>query len=132
MVKFGPCKKEDVDHLLRVQWMEIGRWELDQRKLEELRRISPRNQAHKDKYTYVVMYKDPNNHLGEWICPEENRITQNGSQFAFRYNKLFYTPKEEMADAYALFVLAKESFEKQAGKNKVIESKYEFIREQFS
>jgi len=131
-VRFGPCRKENVDHLLRVQWMEIGEWELDEEKLKEIKWIWPGNDAHKNKYTYTVKCNNPNRKMGEWVCPEENMINKNGSKLSFSYDEPDYSPIEEIADAYVLFILAKEFFEKQTGRNKVIESKYEFIREQFN
>jgi hypothetical protein len=131
IVKKGPCKKEDVSHLLKVQWMELGLWELDLEKWEKIKTLNPENKANQDKYTYMVMYKNPNYKMGEWKCSLEARILQNSFHYGFKYDKPFYSPKEEMADAYALFILEKYHFLECAEENEVIKAKYEFIQNHF-
>ena len=131
VLKWGPCKKENVDSLLRVQWMELGLWELDPKNWEKVKALDPSNDANRDKYTYVVMYKDPNHGMGEWKCPISARIPKNSFKYGLRYDKPFYSPKEEMADAYALFVLENDHFLKFTEKNDVVKAKYEFIQKQF-
>ena len=56
-LKFGPCSKEDVQGLLRVQWMQIGEWDLDPEKWSQIVEGFPENLAHGNIYTYTVMYK---------------------------------------------------------------------------
>ncbi len=131
MLKWGPCRREDVGHLLRVQWMDLGLWELDPENWEKVKALNPTNGANRDKYTYMVAWKNPNREMGEWVCPVETRIPKNSFQHGFRYNKPFYSPKEEMADAYALFVLDREHFLRSAEANGVIKAKYEFIQRHF-
>jgi len=128
-LKFGPCRKEDVAHLLRIQWMELGLWELEPNNWEKVKAISPGNLANRDKYTYMVMYKDPNFGLGEWTCPINDRISWTPIPLAFRYDWPGYSPKEEMADAYALFVLDPITFK--TANNKGTNTKYEFIQKLF-
>lgn len=131
MLRFGDCKKEDVSHLLRVQWMELG-WELVPENWEKVKTLYPENGANRDKYTYIVKYSDPNHAMGEWTCALEARIQKNSFQYAFRYNKPFYSPKEEMADAYALFALERQHFLKAAKKSKLVRAKYDFIKRCFA
>ena len=130
-LKWGACEKKDVSHLLRVKWMDLGLWELEPKNWEKVKALFPGNGANRDKYTYIVKYKNPNYEMGEWKCPIEARIPKN-SFHEFRYCGRGYSPKEEMADAYALFVLEKEHFKKSAERNKIIKDKYEFIKRHFS
>lgn len=130
MLRFGHCRRQDVSHLLRVQWMELG-WELNPENWEKVKAEDPENGANKDKYTYVVKYGDPNKAMGEWTCMPEARIPKDSFQDAFRYNKPFYSPKEEMADAYALFILERSHFLKAARKSKLTKAKYDFIKKCF-
>ena len=129
-VKFGPCKKQDVSHLLRVQWMELGLWELNPENFEKVKALDPENRANRDKYTYITMYKNPNKGIGEWTCSQKARIPQNSFKLGFGYDD-FYSPKEEMADAYALFVLGKDYFLESAKRNKIIKAKFDFIQKCF-
>jgi len=131
-LKRGACEKKDVSHLSRVKWMILGLWELDPKNWEKVKAIDPENTANRDKYTYIVKYKDPNYGMGEWKCPTEARIPKNSFPYAFKYGGRGYSPKEEMADAYALFVLEKEHFKKSAERNKIIKDKYGFIKRHFS
>jgi hypothetical protein len=130
MLKYGKCRKQDVSHLLRVQWMELG-WELNPENWERVKAICPENEANRDKYTYMVMYKNPNHELVEWTCLPEARIPKNSVQYAFRYDKPFYSPKEEMADAYALFVLNRNHFLKASKTSDLIKAKYDFMSKCF-
>ncbi len=130
MIKLGLCRRQDVSHLLRVKWMELG-WELKPKNWERVKALCPENRANRDKYTYIVMYKNPNYMMGEWTCPQEARIPKNSSQYAFRYKEPFYSPKEEMADAYALFALERKHFLKAAETNELIKAKYNFIQRCF-
>jgi len=122
-----PCKREDIEHLSMIQWMELGNWELDPRIWKTIEKISGK----KDKYNHL-MEKGKNDHeIGEWKCPTESRILENLFDLAFRYDKYFYSPKEEMADAYALFAADKNLFKKYAEKNENIKAKYNFISKFF-
>ncbi len=132
MLKLGPCTREDVAHLLRVQWMELGLWELDPENWEKVKALNPANSANRDKYTYMVMYKNPNHEMGEWVCPVETRIPKRLSDYSFRYDTPVYSPKEEMADAYALYVLDREHFLRATEANKAIKARYDFTQRHFN
>lgn len=129
-LRFGACKKEDVAHLLRVQWMELG-WELNPENWEIVKREYPADEVNRDKYIYMVKYGNPNHEMGEWKCSTESKISKDLSQFGFAYNELYYSPKEEMADAYALFIMDRKKFKNQIKKGKIIKAKYEFIEKCF-
>ncbi len=131
-LKWGPCEKEDVAHLLRVQWIDLGLWGLDLENWEKVKALNPGSSANRDKYTYIVMYKNPNYRMGEWVCPLEARIPKNSFQYGFRYDQPFYSPKEEMGDAYALFVLERDHFLISAEASNVIKAKYKFIQKHFT
>lgn len=132
MLKMRSCEKENVASLLRVQWMELGLWNLDVEKWNKLKTMFHNNEAYRNKYTYLVAYQDPNFCLGEWKCPASAMIPTNSSKDGFRYNEPFYSPIEEMADAYALFVLERDYFLKYAQSNEVIKAKFNFIEKQFN
>lgn len=118
--------------ILRVQWMELGSWELDELKWQE---IKPWFKDYKvpinDKYDYIVRLNDPNNRMGEWIHPIFGRLKSPKYTYAFRYSWEGYSPKEEQADAYALFLLHPDKFQEAARKNPVIQKKFEFMQFQF-
>jgi len=128
-LKEGPCRKQDVSHLLKVRWMELG-WELNQN-FKLVRAMDPKNKANRDKYTYMVLYKNPNRHVGEWQCSPKSQIPKNSFKSAFRYGNLGYSPNEELADAYALFVLEREHFLKGTEQSETVKAKYDLIQEQF-
>ncbi|MCX6747232.1 MAG: hypothetical protein NTU63_03830 [Candidatus Pacearchaeota archaeon] len=130
ILKTTPCERENVSHLLRIQWMELGLWELNAENFEKVKALDPENRANRDKYTYAVMYKDPNYKMGEWTCSEEAKIPQDSFKLGFNYND-FYSPKEEMADAYALFVLERDYFLEFVEKSKLIKAKFDFIQKCF-
>jgi hypothetical protein len=131
ILKWGPCKRKNVASLLRVQWMELGLWELEPENWEKIKALTPRNEANRDKYTYMVMYKNPNAGMSEWICPQDAVIKINFLELAFRYSQPNYSPKEEMADTYSLFHLRKDLFQEAAKTSEVIQAKYNFTKKQF-
>ncbi len=130
-LKLGPCKKEDVSNLLRVQWMDLGLWELDPLTWRKINSKHPDYKASRDKYTFMAMCSNPNCELGEWVCPKNARIPKNPNCQGLKYDKSFYSPKEEMADAYALFLLDKDHFLRSAETNDVVKAKYEFTKRHF-
>lgn len=130
MLRFGRCRKEDVSGLLRVKWMELG-WNLDPIKLKKLRDLNPENLAYKDKYTYTAMWKNPNHSVGEWICNDDAKIPSKINSLAFNYDKNNYSPKEEMADAYAFFILDRREFFRVSEKAPIVKQKYDFVRTHF-
>lgn len=127
MLKWRICKKEEVAHLFGVQWMELGEWELDSEIWGMVKSIFQTNMAHKNKYTYMVKYKNPNLYRGEWKCTDEGKILWKFQDLAFRYNQSSYSPKEEMADCYAFFALEREKFSKLSEENEMIKAKYNFM-----
>lgn len=126
------CEKKNVDYLLRAQWMELGEWDLDPIALDQLRMMNPENLMYRDRYTYITATLEASRMCSEWICPEQNKIVQDRYELAFRYSKNLYSPIEEMADAYAFFILDKPCFETNALENEGIMKKYEFIEKQLS
>lgn len=130
VLRFGACRKEDISHLLRVQWMELG-WKLNPENWEKVKKEYPADEVNRDKYTYMVKYGNPNHEMGEWKCSTEGKIFRDLSQFGFAYNELYYSPKEEMADAYALFAINKKKFLKFSRTNEIVGKKYNFIERCF-
>lgn len=131
VLKQGPCNRNNVKHLLRVQWMEIGQWELEPENLKKIKKLKFGNATNFDKYVYMVMYDNPNHRVGEWTCPVHLRIPSNGFMYSFKYGQPFYSPKEEMADAYALFPLDREHFSRCTERNPAIRAKFDFMKEYF-
>lgn len=124
--------KELVSHLLRIQWIDLG-WELDPKNWAELKWAKPMDDlVGRDKYTYATIFDNPNQDMSEWTCSPQARIPKNLSQYAFRYEGREYSPIEEMADAYALFVLEGEHFLEATKRSSLVQAKYDFIRKCFA
>ncbi|MBW2970672.1 hypothetical protein KY320_00765 [Candidatus Woesearchaeota archaeon] len=133
LLVWGACRKEDVEHLPRVQWMDLGLWDLREDKWEELRLANPNNRAFRDKYTYITMFKHGHLQCGEWVCPAETRIPENDQvTHGFNYDWAHYSPMEEIADAYALFAVGKDYFIECAQGNEVIKAKLAFTQAHFA
>jgi hypothetical protein len=128
----GPCRKEDVSHLLRIQWIELG-WELNHKNWKKVKALYPPDSAAvRDKYAYTVMCWNPNHEQGEWTCLPQARIPRDSVQNAFTYRHLSYSPIEEMADAYALFASEEEHFFNAAKTSDLVKAKYDFIKKCFA
>jgi hypothetical protein len=122
----GFRNKKEISHLLRIQWVDFG-WNLNPIGWKNVKETDPLNEAHKDKYTYTLMYPNPNFCMGEWMHSKEGRIEKDMFQLGFRYDLALYSPKEEMADAYALFVMDRNKFSGLAEKDSIVKAKYDFI-----
>lgn len=109
--------------------MEFGGWRLIPEILENLRELGGL-ESFRDAYSYITKFKDPC--YGGWFCPDKSRISNPEISLSFRYCNDKYSPTEELADAYALFVTNNDHFEEIARNNSLVGRKYEFMQKYFS